>query len=129
MRENTGKFINLSDETVSTMSLDKILPYPQKVAIICNQNNGSTDEQFLITAKQSRKVKVFGRPTGGMLDISNINEVDFPNGKFVLGYAMSKSYRIPNYCIDGVGVQPDCFIDDAISESDWIEYTKTVLEQ
>ncbi|MDP3557585.1 MAG: S41 family peptidase [Bacteroidota bacterium] len=129
MRANLGKFIALSDKTYGIDSLAKVLPYPQKVAVICNQNNGSTDEQFLLEAKQSRKVKVFGRPTGGMLDISNMNVIDFPNGKFVLGYCMSKSYRIPNYCIDGVGIQPDYFIDDAISDEDWIEYTKSVLEQ
>ena len=131
MRENIGKFITLSEQTYSLDSLDKVLPYPEKVAIICNQFNGSTDEQFLLDAKQSTKVKVFGRPTGGMLDISNINVIEFTDGNFVvgLGYCMSKSYRIPDYCIDGVGIQPDYFIDDAISEDDWIEYTKSVLEQ
>jgi len=129
MRANLGKFIEGSDDKFSIDSSYKVLPCPQKVAIICHQNNGSTDEQFLIDCKQSRKVKVFGRPTGGMLDISNMNMVDSPDGKFQLGYCMSRSYRIPNYCIDGVGIQPDYFIDDTISEDDWIEYTRTVLEQ
>jgi len=129
MRANPGKFITMSEQNFDVDSSYKVLPYPKKVAIICNRNNGSTDEQFLIDAKQSSKVKVFGRPTGGMLDISNVNTVDFPNGKFVLAYCMSKSFRIPNYCIDGVGIQPDYFIDDDVVEDDWIEYTKTVLEK
>jgi hypothetical protein len=129
MRNNAGKFISLWEEAYEVDSLDKVLPYPQKVAIVCNHNNGSTDEQFLMTAKQSLKVKVFGRPTGGMLDISNLNEIDFPNGKFMFAYGMSKSYRIPDYCIDGIGIQPDYFIDDAITEYNWIDYTKTILEE
>lgn len=129
MRKNIGKFINISEKTFEIDTLEQVLAYPQKVAIICNQNNGSTDEQFLLAAKQSSKVKVFGRPTGGMLDISNMNFVDFPNGQMQLGYCMSKSYRSPNYCIDGIGIQPDYFIDDAISENDWIEYTRKILEQ
>ena len=128
MRENPGTFITFG-QTYDIDTLPKVFPYPQKVAILCNHNNGSTDEQFLIEAKQSRKVKVFGRPTGGMLDISNVNFVDFPDGKFVLAYGMSKSYRIPDYCIDGVGIQPDYFIDEAVKENDWIEYTRKVLEQ
>jgi hypothetical protein len=129
MRENIGKFITTSNSTFSIDSLNKIVPLPSKVAIICNQNNGSTDEQFLIAAKQSRKVKVFGHHTGGMLDISNMNFIDFPDNKFGLAYCMSKSFRIPNYCIDGIGIQPDYFIDDAVSEDNWIEFTKAVLEQ
>lgn len=129
MKANIGKYISLFDKPFEVYSLDKVLPYPKKVAIICNQHNGSADEQFLMTAKQSYKVKVFGKPTHGALDISNLNEIDFPNGKFKLSYGMSRSYRIPSYCIDGVGIQPDFFIDDAIPEYDWVEYTKTKLEE
>lgn len=129
MKENIGKFIDASDNKFEMNSLGKVLPRPMNVAIICNENNGSTDEQFLIDAKQSRKVKVYGRPTGGMLDISNMNMIDFPDGNFTLGYCMSKSYRIPNYTIDGVGIQPDYFLDESIPETDWVYYVKSMLEQ
>lgn len=128
MRKHLGSFISNSNEIASTDTQKNILPYPKKVAIICNQNNGSTDEQFLLDARQSTKVKLFGRSTFGELDISNMNYIDFPDGKLQLGYCMSKSYRIPNFTIDGVGVQPDYFIDDSISENDWIDYVKSVLE-
>jgi hypothetical protein len=129
MKTNLGKYIPLFDTPYQIDTLEKVMPYPQRVAIICNEYNGSTDEQFLITAKQSYKVKVFGRPTGGMLDISNINEIGSPDGNFVLSFGMSKSHRIPNYCIDGVGIQPDFFIDDSIPEYNWIEYTRSKLEE
>jgi hypothetical protein len=134
MRDNIGKFVLLFskdgiDEKIKIDSLHKVLPVPKKVAIICNHNNGSADEQFLIEAKQSSKVKVFGKPTGGMLDISSMNSIDFPDGKFTLDYSMTKSLRIPDYCIDGVGIQPDYFIDDSVNEEDWIEYTQKILEQ
>lgn len=129
MKVNVGKFIPLWDKPFLVDSSGMVLPLPQKVAIICNQGNGSTDEQFLLIAKQSRKVKVFGRPTRGALDISNLNEIEFPNGKFMFAYGMSKSYRIPNYCIDGIGIQPDYFLDDSISEYNWIDYTMATLEK
>ncbi|QEC76503.1 S41 family peptidase [Mucilaginibacter ginsenosidivorax] len=128
MREHPGAFITMSDRIADNDTLKEVLPYPQKVAVICNQNNGSTDEQFLLAAKQSAKVKVFGRPTFGELDISNMNYIDFPDKKFQLGYCMSKSFRIPGFMIDGVGIQPDYFIDESISETDWIDYTQSVIE-
>lgn len=128
MRENLGEFITLSELKYENYTLDKVFPHPQKVAVICNKYNGSADEGFLYVAKQSKKVKVFGEPTQGCFDISNLNSVDFPNGKFVLYYGMTKSLRIPDYCIDGVGIQPDYFIDDS-KEENWIDYTKSILEQ
>lgn len=130
MRKNIGKFIR-EDDSAPKASIDssmKALPLPARVGIVFNHNNGSTDEQFLLDARQSTKVKTFGVPTGGMLDISNMNELDSPDGKFVLGYCMSKSYRIPDYCIDGVGIQPDYFIDDALAFEDWISFVQKILE-
>jgi hypothetical protein len=129
MKANPGKFIDMDGEKVSVDSSYKMLPYPRKVAIMCNRKNGSTDEQFLLEAKQSRKVKVYGHSTGGMLDISNMNFVEFPDKRFTLAYCMSKSYRIPNFCIDGIGIQPDHFIDDTIPEEDWIYYVKREIEK
>ena len=129
MRANLGRFIDQSDHKFNLDSSYQVLPYPRQVAILCNKNNGSTDEQFLLDSKQSKKVKILGRPTGGMLDISNMNEVDSPDGIFELYYCMSKSYRIPDYCIDGVGIQPDVFMDDFIPEEDWIDYAQSYLEK
>jgi TfoX/Sxy family transcriptional regulator of competence genes len=129
MRANTGKFINPSETVYETDSLPHVLPYPRAIGIIGNHNNASADEQFLLAARQSKKVKIFGTPTRGVLDISNVHIVDFADGQFVLAYGMSKSYRIPDYCIDGVGVQPDYLIDAAVPEEDWIEYAQGILER
>ena len=128
MRQNIGSFITLDD---STVSIDKsYIPsaMPVKVAIICNQNNGSTDEAFLLKAKQSSKVKVFGRPTAGILDISNVHIVEFPNGLFQLTYSMTARIGLPVFSIDGVGIQPDYFLDDTIPEEDWIYFVKSTIE-
>ena len=128
MRQNIGSFITLDD---STVSIDKsYIPsaMPVKVAIICNQNNGSTDEAFLLKAKQSSKVKVFGRPTAGILDISNVHVVEFPNGLFQLTYSMTARIGLPVFSIDGVGIQPDYFLDDTIPEEDWIYFVKSTIE-
>jgi C-terminal processing protease CtpA/Prc len=128
MRQNIGSFMTLDDSKVSIDSSYTRSAFPVKVAIICNQYNGSTDESFLLKAKQSNKVKVFGRPTSGVLDISNINKVDFPNGQFQLIYSMTASLWLPAFSIDGVGIQPDYFIDDTIPEEDWIYFVQSTTE-
>ncbi|MGV8828713.1 MAG: S41 family peptidase [Breznakibacter sp.] len=130
LRANLGKFVTLSDgKRVYVDTLDRVMPNPQRVGIICNKNNGSTDEAFLLLAKQSRKVKVFGHPTGGMLDYSNLNQIASPNGQYTLFTCVTRSFRIPHYCIDGVGIQPDYFIDDTIDEMDWIDFTRRTLQE
>ena len=122
LNQNLGEFVNLNGDIVSIDTLDQILPNPSKIAILVNQNCGSTTEQFLLAAKQSQKVKLFGTRTYGALDISNMYFVPSPDGQLQLGYCLSKSYRIPNNTIDGVGIQPDFFIDNSIPEYDWIDF-------
>jgi hypothetical protein len=128
MRKHPNLFFNPNEYPVKTTVKDTVLPYPQKVAIICNYGNGSTDEQFLLDAKQSYKVKVFGRPTQGVLDISNMSFVTSSNGVFQLGYSMSKSYRLPYFGIDGVGIQPDYFIDTEVNVFNWVNHVQNILE-
>ena len=50
-----------------------------------------------------------------------------PSGVFWMGYCMSKSFRIPDFCIDDIGLQPDYFIDRTIT--DWVKFTQDVLEE
>lgn len=72
--------------------------------------------------------KIFGEPTHGAFDCSNVNIVDFPNGKYVLWLTMTVSNRYPEYRIDDIGIQPDYFIDDNIPAQDWVEYVQSVVE-
>ena len=72
---------------------------------------------------QSKKVKIFGCTTGGMLDISNLNCINSPDGKLNFCYGMTKSYRIPNFCIVDVGVQPDIYFQGLVPEVEWVDMT------
>jgi C-terminal processing protease CtpA/Prc len=109
-------------------TMDEISEYPTRVGILINEGNGSTDEQFLLEAKQSFKVKLFGRPTKGVLDISNVNVITSPDEAFNLHYSMSKSLRLPAFPVDDTGIQPDFFLDDEIKEGEWVEYVQNMLE-
>jgi hypothetical protein len=128
MRENPGEFVNPGEVMIGMETMDKISEYPTRVGILINEGNGSTDEQFLLEAKQSFKVKLFGRPTKGVLDISNVNVITSPDEAFNLHYSMSKSLRLPAFPVDDTGIQPDFFLDHEIEEGEWIEYVQNILE-
>ena len=127
LNSKLGQFVNLNAEIVSVATLDTVYPYPQNVGIIINQANGSTAEQFLLEAKQSKKVKLFGVTTFGVLDISNMYFVDSPCKEFQLGYSLSRSMRIPDFTIDEKGIQPDYYLDKSIPQYDWTDYVNKIL--
>ncbi|WP_288445923.1 S41 family peptidase [Chryseobacterium culicis] len=131
LSKNLGKFVSLQDDgkTVGITKMDKILPYPKNAGIIINNGNGSTAEEFLLAAKQSKKVKLFGTTTAGVLDISNMYFVNSPCNEFKMGYALSKSFRIPDMAIDEKGIQPDYFIDKTIPDYQWIDFVNDVLNE
>jgi len=126
-----GQFVNLSEsgKTYSMTTYDEVYAYPKNVAIIINQRNGSTDEQFLLTVKQSRKVKLFGATTFGVLDISNMHFVLSPCKQFELGYCLTKSYRIPHMAIDGKGIQPDYPLPPTLHELEWMGEVQKMVER
>lgn len=129
LNENPGEFVNLDSTEVWVESFDTIFPYPENVGIIINERNGSTTEQFLLAAKQSKKVKLFGTTTMGVLDISNMHTVVSPCNDLMLAYALSKSLRIPEMPIDDIGIQPDFYIDKSIPKYEWIEFVENVLSE
>ncbi len=129
LENRLGAFVNLDENALGEFKLDRTYEYPKNVGIIINQGNGSTTEQFLLAAKQSKKVKLFGTTTAGILDISNMNFVPSPCNEFQLGYCLSKSLRIPDMAIDDKGIQPDYYIENEISKYRWIEHVQTILNQ
>lgn len=129
LSKHLGEFVNLNSEKVSITTYDTVYTYPKNIGILINSSNASTDEQFLLAAKQSKKVKLFGTTTKGALDISNLFLAYSPEEDFVLVYALSKSLRIPGLVVDDIGIQPDFFIDDEIPRSEWIDYVVKVLNE
>jgi len=127
LNRSIGEFVNLSEEKITIEKMDKVLPYPKNVGIIIHQENGSTTEQFLLLARQSKKVKLFGKTTRGMLDISNVNIITSPCNDFELYYGLSKSFRIPDLAVDDIGLQPDYFIDSSIPEYGWVDHVNNML--
>jgi hypothetical protein len=129
LNSNLGKFVNLDSGYVDLIKYDKIYKYPKNVGLIINEGNGSTTEQFLLAAKQSKKVKLFGTSTAGVLDISNMHFINAPCNDLKLGYSLSRTLRIPDFTIDDKGIQPDYYIDRSIPKYEWINFVDQVLKE
>lgn len=112
MKKNVGGFIEHplmgKDEIVIK---DTVYLYPERIGIIINDGDASSAEQFLLEAKNSKKVILFGNcNTKGVLDYSNIVPENFPSGRYELNYPMTRSRRLPDNPIDNIGIAPDVII-------------------
>ncbi|RMB56313.1 peptidase S41 [Dokdonia sinensis] len=122
-----GEFVSLDDSPVKENVIDNVYPFPKKIGILINGNVASTSEQFVLAARQSMKVKLFGTTTYGALDMSNLNYVKSPCGQFYINFASSRSKRLPENKIDDIGLQPDYYFDKTIKPYKWIDKTIEIL--
>ena len=136
MKKNKGKFIVHPAENGSEIiRRDSVYKYPRNVGIILSENNASAAEQFLLTAKNSRKVTLFGNgATAGVLDYSNVTPHLLPSGRYELYLPKTRSLRLPDNPIDNIGISPDIIIpfpevEDTFDRlDDWVYFVMHYLE-
>lgn len=137
MKKNIGGFVthpySLNDSQIDKK--DTVYSMPRKVGIIINGGNASSAEQFLLAARQSDKVILFGNcNTAGVLDYSNITPNPLPSNNYQLWCPMTRSKRLPEYPIDNIGIAPDVIIPFPATEQlydkldDWVYFVKNYLE-
>ena len=136
MKKNVGGFvIHPMMGGNQIIKNDTIFPYPKSVGIIINEGNASSAEQFLLSARQSSKVLLFGNSnTAGVLDYSNAISENLPSNKFELDFPMSRSLRLPDYPIDNIGLSPDVYVPYPSTTQlfgrldQWVYFVKSYLE-
>lgn len=101
------------------------LPAPINVGVLIT-GAGSSGEQFVLAARESQKVTLFGGNTAGVIDYSNVRYVDLPSGKYRLEYATSRSMRLPDEPLDNIGIPPDVRLDDEVPDP--VGYVQRWLE-
>jgi len=99
---------------------------PVRVAILADNQVCSSSEEFILTARTSPLVRVFGQTTAGVLDYSNCRPWPLPCGERTLGYATSRSLRLPAYPVDGIGVVPDRHMPIPASEREKVAELEAV---
>ena len=138
MKKNIGGFVthpySLNNNHIIGKK-DTIYSMPRKVGIIINEGNASSAEQFLIAARQSDKVILFGNcNTAGVLDYSNITPNPLPSNNYQLWCPMTRSKRLPENPIDNIGIAPDVIIPFPATEQlydkldVWVYFVKNYLE-
>lgn len=120
LKSNDNKFV--VRDSVYVTELDEVLHNPKNVIVIVDEICVSSVEQFLLSVKQSKKVKIYGKQTFGALDVSNMAAVTSPDGCFTLGYCMTRTLRPENERIDDIGIKPDVEINDSIPRHKWIDF-------
>lgn len=137
MKKNVGGFVTHPHylDYNSTVERDTVYPMPKNVGIIINEGNASSAEQFLLSAKESDKVILFGNSnTAGVLDYSNITPNEFPSGIYQLWCPMTRSKRLPENPIDNIGIAPEVIIPFPATEQlydkldNWVYFVKNYLE-
>jgi Periplasmic protease len=119
-RANIGKFVLYGDKKVIIDSITINKKGPKQVIILANRNVASSAENFLFSSRQSKKVKIMGTPSMGALDYGSIREFKFGCDNYQLLLPTYRSARLPQYPIDNIGIQPDIYLDESIS--DWIDF-------
>lgn len=99
-------FISMWDKHFSITTFERVHEFPRRVGILA-QGAGSSGDQFVIDARASRKVTLFGGPTAGVIDYSNVMTAPAPSGDFDLRWPISRSMRLPEEPLDNVGVPAD----------------------
>ena len=131
LKANLGKFVNSRhfDKNNPPVYIRQIEPAqhsPKQIVFLANKGVGSAAENFLLQAKQSKKVKILGVPTYGGLDYGNSYWISFGCQNYQVFMPTYRASRLPEYPIDNIGVQPDVYLDPSVK--DWISYAVQYLE-
>ena len=90
---------------------------PRTVAVLYDRGSGSTTEEFLLQARQSRKVLLFSRErSAGALDYANVRQVGLPSGRWQLRFGTSRSRRLPARPVDPDGLAPAVRIPPGVGD-------------
>jgi len=116
MKANPGKFVVYAAD--NTVRFDVVTQNPRKIGILINHNCASSAEQFLLFARECKKVVLFGQPTSGTLDYSNVLTVQCPSPAFNFGHATTKTHMLPNFSVDKEKIKPNVYLS---GDKNWIE--------
>jgi C-terminal processing protease CtpA/Prc len=104
MRARPGAQIALP---ATTLAYDRVQPRPRAVAILMDGVGASSTETFLLKARQSSRVRLFGQPTAGVVDYLNPAQHPLSCGVTLQSPTIRRSAQLPADAIDNIGIAPD----------------------
>ncbi|MDQ0637624.1 hypothetical protein QF042_001189 [Pedobacter sp. W3I1] len=104
-----------------TIKYDKIFKKPSRVSILMNDGSASASELFILQAKQSSKVKLFGTNSSGSVNYVESVTTQMPCNFFNLIYPAARLMRASSDGTDP-GIKPD--IEIPANVTNWIDFVK-----
>lgn len=116
------------DEEPKPIVFDETKLFPKKVAVLIDHKCFSSGELFVMFAKQSKKVKIYGENSGGMMDYGDIlpYKTSCPAIRLILPWTRF-NWLDNGISVDKNGIAPDVKIPK--SEKDWIEFVYQNLKK
>lgn len=117
LKQHKNENVNMAEDYIDSDYTPML--FPKNVVILINEGCASSTEQFLLEAKQSKKVTLMGQNTSGTLDYSNLRESDFCEMPYSLWMPTTRSRRIDiGEGIDGIGIKPSVYLTE---KQDWVK--------
>lgn len=92
---------------IEIVRFGEAFPNPARIAILID-GAGSSAENFLLDARQSRKVTLMGQEnSAGVIDFGEMMAFPAPSGRFQLAWPTTRSLRLPGDPVDPNGIAPD----------------------
>jgi len=120
---NPGRFVQKDS---LKLALKDVYPYPKRVSILVNENCASSTEYFLVLARHSSKVKIYGRHTSGTQDYSELlGPEKLPCDGYTYMRPTTKSFWTDTQPIDNKGIIPDVDLS-AHPDFEWVDILKNI---
>jgi hypothetical protein len=115
MKTATSPFIR-REPPVEVVSLPAVSSMPERIAVLVDRA-GSSAENFIMDARQSRKVVLMGQEnSAGVIDFGEMMSMPAPSGRFALAWGTTRSLRLPNDPVDPHGIAPDVLIPGSVDD-------------
>jgi Peptidase family S41 len=125
MEDKKGKIIKIWPS--DTIKFETIYKYPENVAILANENTGSSAELFLLLARQSKKVLIFGENTHGAIDYLDVSpDFSMPCEFYSYYYATARRSYDHTGPLNNIGISPDVRVPSNIKN--WVLFVDQYLE-
>jgi C-terminal processing protease CtpA/Prc len=111
-RPHDAELVPLGPPLASTVPASEVLAQPARVGILIDGSCSSSAENFLLAARQSKKVTLFGARTFGAMDFQNVRMAPLPSGKRQLMFGMTMSTRLDDQAAEPErGIAPEVPLD------------------
>jgi Peptidase family S41 len=126
MEKGFGNLVKVIKE--DTITYDTIYKYPKRVVILVNNGVVSAGELFLLQAKQSSKVQLFGTNSYGAVDYVEVYGYPLLPCKYSGYYfPMIKRFGAKNTPYHNIGIKPDVTIGP--HTINWIAYVQEYFKK